>query len=235
MTYVTVISLDIYASTILVPFFGYDVTVNACVTNKRPLVTVYPLAVPLVYDTFLFILLVRNGLTRPRHMRTTLVRQLHLEGTFYFIITIGLRLMNIIVISSANIAYATFALYFFWATINTSLNRMLITLSSVAAAAQLPEQPAVPFSKETHMESDTYTMSDISYSSRGGMAVRASHLDLSNPVFNGPTLGNHSVAVYPITEGMGPDIEATLVEGEDYDGAKLSRGRSLKDHLRSLH
>lgn len=139
VTYAIVIGVDIYAATLISSTLSYDSAINACVVSKRPKIAVYPLAIPIVYDLFLFALLVRNGLSRPTHLRTSLVKRLHVEGAVFFFVTIGLRLMNIVIISSANLAYATFSLYFFWATITTTVNRMLLMLSSMASKTQRPD------------------------------------------------------------------------------------------------
>ncbi|KAF8529298.1 hypothetical protein BU17DRAFT_80529 [Hysterangium stoloniferum] len=83
-------------------------------------------------------------------MQTTLVKQLYRDGAYYFIVCLtyatyrrrltilspALRLTNIILVAVANTAYAQLALYFFWALINTVLNRMLITLSKTAAQSR---------------------------------------------------------------------------------------------------
>ncbi|KIJ48813.1 hypothetical protein M422DRAFT_45206 [Sphaerobolus stellatus SS14] len=210
LTYVTVFALDIYCLwkvlTTIAAKLSYSSVTNACVLSERPTITVYPLAIPILYDIYLFGFMVRNALQRPLHLRTTLVKQLHIDGGFYFFITIALRLMNILVISVANIAYANAALYFFWAVINTALNRMLISFNVIAAHNSKSQIQTWQFSQnEAHIElnnmpsqpEDTETSSRcLDIQAIGGDNYNFK-LDLSNPRPDGSSITERDEEIAP--------------------------------------
>ncbi|KIJ37788.1 hypothetical protein M422DRAFT_259633 [Sphaerobolus stellatus SS14] len=77
-------------------------------------------------DIYLLVLVACNALDRPRETNTLLVRQLYRDGIIYLIISISLRIFNIIVLGRLNLAYAALSVVANWSLITATVNRMLL-------------------------------------------------------------------------------------------------------------
>ncbi|KAF8518898.1 hypothetical protein JB92DRAFT_2828603 [Gautieria morchelliformis] len=89
----------------------YSAILSMCVLTQRPKLTIVAYAFPILFDIYLFALTIINALDRPRDMQTTLVNQLYRDGAVYFVITLALRLFNIVIISTAHLAYTLLGVF----------------------------------------------------------------------------------------------------------------------------
>ncbi|KAF8479465.1 hypothetical protein JB92DRAFT_1785700 [Gautieria morchelliformis] len=85
----------------LIPHISYNPFVKTCIADERPTLLIAGFAAPVAFDIFLFVLTWLNALSRPRHMHTALVSQLHVDGAVFFVSLLTLRLFNIIVVAVA--------------------------------------------------------------------------------------------------------------------------------------
>jgi len=148
-------------------------------------------ALPIGLDVFLLILTLWNALDRPRRTQTTLMKQLYLDGIIYFCITTSLRMLNVVVIAKASIAYTQLSLYFFWAMIGLVLNRMLLVAGQAAYEVQVDDtiygrvtpvgQQASPFLFQINKENEdqVYPYSFVELTDRSSSSYNKSMYRLS--------------------------------------------------------
>ncbi|KAF8486498.1 hypothetical protein JB92DRAFT_3024659 [Gautieria morchelliformis] len=137
-TFIVVYACVVAAAIINIVLLGdtmYSTILGTCAMTQRPTLFIAAFAVPIVFDIILFLLTLVNVLDRPRRMHTRLVKQLYTDGAVYFVITLSLRLFNMLIISKANVAYVLLGVFFLPSTVTVVINRMLITITSRAKNA----------------------------------------------------------------------------------------------------
>ncbi|KAF8585799.1 hypothetical protein K439DRAFT_1022874 [Ramaria rubella] len=130
LVYIATLVLTVLAIVELRPLISYSPIIGTCVISQKPKMFIGAFSVPLFFDIFLFMLTCWNAFDRPRHMHTAIVKQLYFDGVVYFIVLSSLRLFNICVVAAAPLAYMQLGVYFIWAMITATINRMLITVST---------------------------------------------------------------------------------------------------------
>ncbi|KIJ40907.1 hypothetical protein M422DRAFT_780568 [Sphaerobolus stellatus SS14] len=138
-TYLATLCLAITAlSTETIPRIFYSEILKECtITGKLPLLAA-TWAVPLLLDVVLVALTVLNSLFRPLSIESSsLSMELLQDGAVYFVISLSLRIFNVVVYTSLDVIYATLPAVLIWAGITTVMNRMILLGSSVAYEIQL--------------------------------------------------------------------------------------------------
>ncbi|KIJ23811.1 hypothetical protein M422DRAFT_275537 [Sphaerobolus stellatus SS14] len=125
---------------------GYTNILGTCLVTVRLRYGILGYALPIIFDVWIFVLICWNALDRPRHLHTTIIKQLYIDGALYFVVTIALRLFNVVVLKASNpipnwgssTLFKDYTRYdltpmspysFLWAIIPAIMNRMVIKVT----------------------------------------------------------------------------------------------------------
>ncbi|KIJ50716.1 hypothetical protein M422DRAFT_27271 [Sphaerobolus stellatus SS14] len=155
------------------PKITYSAVLRTCVTTEKPRLLMVVYSVPIALDLLIFVLTFYNAFDRPRHMDSALIMQLVTDGIVYFVLLLTLRIFNIIIFATADVAYTQLGIHFIWAMITMLVNRMLITSGTIELYPGDSTSYETPFRRSNTLQrsildsSRTVPDSAISHITRG--------------------------------------------------------------------
>ncbi|THH14801.1 hypothetical protein EW146_g5580 [Bondarzewia mesenterica] len=129
--------------TILAPSMEWSSIAKMCITTRTSPVLIAVWASPMGFEIIVLVLTTYNAFARPRAAQVHLAKTLHRDGALFFLALLILRVINIIFAATANPGKTMFAVFFVWAMVTLTLNRLLLHIraAEVAEAAALTEVP----------------------------------------------------------------------------------------------
>ncbi|KAF8479435.1 hypothetical protein JB92DRAFT_3102217 [Gautieria morchelliformis] len=110
------------------PTTHFSQRTRMCALSMRPRFLTEFYAWVLAFEILAYVMVCYNSLSRPRESHKALMEVLHHDGVLYFIATITLRILNLVMAVRDVPTQIFLGIYFIWAVITTLISRMIIDI-----------------------------------------------------------------------------------------------------------
>ncbi|KAH7912113.1 hypothetical protein BJ138DRAFT_1112644 [Hygrophoropsis aurantiaca] len=133
LTQVAALGSTVYLITQMIPVLVFIPSMQVCLLTEKVDFALlwYP---GIAFEVMIFVTTLWNAVDRPRVHNIQMAKVFYRDGSAYFFILFGLRLVNLILAIAAPLSLIFLGVFFIWCSVNVTLTRLIINLRRVAEA-----------------------------------------------------------------------------------------------------
>ncbi|KAG1865044.1 hypothetical protein DFJ58DRAFT_724593 [Suillus subalutaceus] len=135
VTQITAIVCTTYVVSSMMPLVVFEPYLHSCILTQK--VNFVILWTPgIVFEIMIFITTWWNALDQPLPQHAKMAKVMYRDGSIYFFVLFGLRLLNLIVSIVSPLSLMFLGVFFIWSACNVTLTRLIINLRRAGAEAE---------------------------------------------------------------------------------------------------